>query len=365
MNEMWNKYGKLLVEYALFLKKGETVYVSSTDLATPLLKEFYKEALKVGAHVYFNTSFEDQEEIYFENASDEQLKHISPFKKEAFEHFDAYLYIISPYKTSAENTIDLARKGIAMEASKPLNTAYMKRTGSGDMKRSLCLFPTEAGAKEAGMSLEEYQEFVFNACFLNDANPTERWKKLGAKQQGIADLLNQKETIQYKGENIDLTFSAKGRIWVNSDGKSNMPSGEVFTSPVEDSVNGWVKFTVPSQHNGNRVEGVSLEIKDGEVQKWDAVIGKEVLDQVFDLPGTRFFGEMAIGTNTNIQQTTMNILFDEKIGGTVHMAIGQSYYHTGGKNESSIHWDMITDMKKDGEIYADGELIYEKGEFII
>jgi len=233
------------------------------------------------------------------------------------------------------------------------------------MKRSLCLFPTKAGAKEASMSLEAYQAFVFNACFLNEANPTAKWEELGKKQQAIVDVLNQKDEIHYLGENIDLTFSAKGRTWVNSDGKSNMPSGEVFTSPVENSVNGWVKFTVPSQHNGNRVEGVSLEIKDGEVKKWDALIGKEVLDKVFDLPGARFFGEMAIGTNMNIQQTTMNILFDEKIGGTVHMAIGQSYYHTGGKNESSIHWDMITDMKKDGKIFADGELIYEKGVFII
>ncbi|HHB52662.1 MAG TPA: aminopeptidase, partial [Saprospiraceae bacterium] len=183
-------------------------------------------------------------------------------------------------------------------------------------------------------------------------------------QQAAVDLLNKREFIQYKGEGIDISFKTTGRIWMNSDGQTNMPSGEVYTSPVEDSVNGVVQFTYPAIFQGHEVEGVTLWVKDGYVEKWEAKRGNEFLTQILKTEGARRFGEAAIGTNYDINRFTKNILFDEKIGGTIHMALGQSYLQTGGQNKSSVHWDMIAGMQNGGEIWADGEKIYQNGRFV-
>jgi aminopeptidase len=233
------------------------------------------------------------------------------------------------------------------------------------MRRSLCQFPTQASAQEAGMSLKEYENFIFQSCFLYEENPIEAWKQLGRNQQTATDYLNKCKNIHYKGPNIDIKFSTDGRTWINSDGKANMPSGEIYTAPVEDSVNGQVKFTLPSIYMGQEAEEVELDVKNGVVQSWKATRGMDLLNKVFDMPGARVFGEAAIGCNNNIQRITKNILFDEKIGGTIHMAVGQSYAQCGGKNDSSVHWDMITDMTQGGEIWADGIMIYKDGKFII
>lgn len=365
MDNIWNKYAKLLVSYCLDVKKGERVLIVSTWLAEPLLQELCKEVLIAGGHPEFSVDFQDSEKIFLDNAVEHQLKYISPFKKKAFEEFEAYLNIISPFNLRAGQHTDPQKRKIRSTAMSAINQIYMKRTGNREMKRNLCLFPTAASAQEAGMSLLEYQNFVFDACYLLEDDPVQKWLEVRNYQQKIVDFLSQKENIKYKGDSIDISFSTKGRKWINSDGRNNMPSGEVFTSPVEESVQGHIKFSYPSIYMGKEVEDVWLEVKNGEIQKWDAKRGKELLDEVFAMEGARMFGEAAIGTNKKIQKMTKNILFDEKIGGTIHMAVGQSYFHTGGKNNSPIHWDLITDMKKGGEIYADDELIYKNGEFII
>jgi aminopeptidase len=228
----------------------------------------------------------------------------------------------------------------------------------------LCQYPTLASAKAADMTLEEYADFVFKACRLDEADPVAAWLDVRKNQQGIVDKLNTCDIIRYRNERTDIRFSVKGRTWINSDGRANMPSGEVFTGPVEDSVNGIVHFDYPSVYSGFDVQGITLTVKDGLITEWDAEVGKEVLDQVFAIDGARYFGEVAIGTNYKIRQATRNILFDEKIGGTIHMAVGQSYLQSGGKNKSAIHWDMIADMKQGGEIVADGEVIYRDGHFV-
>ncbi len=184
-------------------------------------------------------------------------------------------------------------------------------------------------------------------------------------QQGLVDYLNKRKELKYIGPDLDISFSVEGRTWINSDGRSNMPSGEVFSAPIENSVNGKIKFSVPTTYNGSDIDDLELSVKDGEVVQWNASKGKTVLDTVMATPGARRFGEVAIGTNYNIQEFTRNILFDEKVGGTVHMALGQSYYQCGGKNDSSVHWDLIANMTDGGEIYADDELIYENGKFLI
>jgi aminopeptidase len=363
--DILKKYAQLITDYCLYLKPNDRLFINSTTLAEPLVKEVYRYAVRAGAHVDINMAFAEQHRIFNEEASQEQLEYVNPYMSNMMETFDAYLVIRAPFNLKEDQNIDRAKAKIKSLANKSINDAYFRRTASGEMKRSLCQFPTQASAQEANMSLEEYQEFVFNACKLYEDDPKAAWQKLGKEQQRIVDYLNKVKQITYKNEKSDITFSVDGRTWINSDGKSNMPSGEVFTGPVENSVNGVVHFDYPAIYMGQDVEDITLWVENGEVQKWDAKRGKDVLDIVFATEGARVFGEAAIGTNYNIQKATKNILFDEKIGGSIHMAVGQSYIQTGVKNQSTIHWDMISNMKNGGEIIADGALIYKDGQFLI
>jgi len=359
------RYAHLLATYCLNLKPGDKVYVTSTILAEPLVKAFYKTALAMGAHVEYHLQFSESNKIFLETASEEQLDFVSPLSMEVMKTFDAYLVIRAPYNLKEDQNNPKAKNARRSEALRELNQIYFDRTGSKSMRRCLCQYPTPASAQEAGMSLSEYEHFVYNACKLFEDDPSTAWSELGKDQQRIVDYLNKSDLIQYKNQRSDIQFSVKGRTWINSDGKSNMPSGEVFSAPEEDSVNGFVYFDYPSIFWGQEVRGISLEVSQGEIVKWHAEQGQEILDQIIEIPGARYFGEVAIGTNYQIQQATKNILFDEKIGGSIHMAIGQTYYQAGGKNESSIHWDMIANMKDSGQIFADGTLIYENGIFLI
>jgi len=214
------------------------------------------------------------------------------------------------------------------------------------------------------MSRGEYESFIFSACRLDREDPAGAWKELSASQEEVAGSLDRASRMRFVSEGTDITFSTAGRRWINSDGRRNMPSGEVFTSPVEDSGNGVVSFSFPGIHMGEEIEGVRLEVRDGLVTGWSAQKGKSLLDSIFEIDGARRFGEIAIGMNTGINRFTKNILFDEKMGGTVHMAIGASYPETGGRNESAVHWDLITDMRNGGRIYADDLCVYENGSFI-
>lgn len=365
MQSVWNKYAKLLTHYSLKLKKGERLYIKSTTLAEPLVREVYREAMKLGAHVEYTLDFKGMAPIFYHEANKDQLNYINLLTEASTRDFDAYLYIRAPFNLKEQQGIDQKKVDAKRKAMESINKVYFERTASGELKRSLCQFPTDANAQEAGMSYEEYCDFIFGACKLDQPDPIEAWKALGKKQQKIVDFLNQKQNIRYVTEGTDIRFSTKGRQWINSDGTANMPSGEVFTAPVEDSVEGHIRFSYPAIYMGHEVEGVELKVEKGEIISWDADKGKDFLDKIFIIPGSRRFGEAAIGTNYGVQKITKNILFDEKIGGSIHMAIGQSYKQCGGENESAIHWDMITDMKASGQIFADNELIYEKGKFIV
>lgn len=359
------KYADLLVNYCLELKAGDKVYIQSTTLAEPLVREVYREAIKAGAHPEVNLDFRESNRIFMNHANDDQLNYLSARTELVMNTFDAYLYIRAPYNLREDSDIDPEKRKIRSIATSPLNKIFSKRTAEGTLTRSLCQYPTNASAQEAGMSLEEYQNFVYQACHLYSENPSEAWLKIREKQQKIVDYLNDCKKINYKSKKTDISFSVDGRTWINSDGRVNMPSGEVFTGPVETSVQGVVHFDYPSIYLGKEVRGVTFHVEGGEIKKWEAEIGQKHLDEVMALEGARYFGEVAIGTNYNIQKPTKNILFDEKIGGTIHMAVGQSYIQTGGKNESVIHWDLISDMKDGGQIFADDKLIYKDGVFII
>ncbi len=367
--DVLKKYAKLLCNYCLELNGGERLYISTTTAAEALVREVYREAIQLGVHTEVDFKFREQGKIFLDNANEELLSQSPYLFEKAIHSFDAYLNIRAPFNLNETNTVDPLQKRKRSEALSNINKTYFERTANrnaaGGLKRCLCQFPTQASAQAANMSLEEYQHFVFNACHLYDENPKEEWLKIRKDQQHIKEFLDGVNTVKYKADHTDIEFSVEGRIWINSDGQTNMPSGEVFSAPVESSVNGKIHFTYPSVYMGQDVKGITLWVENGEVVKWDAEQDKEVLDSVFEISGSRFFGEVAIGTNYNIQQATRNILFDEKIGGTIHMAVGQSYKQAGGLNQSSIHWDMITDMSESGQIIADGVKIYEKGRFLI
>lgn len=362
---IYKKYATLLTDYCLSVKPNENVYIASSYLAEPLLQELLQCIYQRGARAHVNIEIQDQASIIANAASIETLKKENAIQRFIVENFDCYLVIKAPFNLRDTQHIATEKRKAISEGATEINKIYNRRTGNYEMRRSLCQFPTNASAQEAGMSLRDYENFIFNSCFLFEEDPIAAWTQLGKNQQKATDILNASSKIHYKGPNIDIQFNTLNRKWINSDGKANMPSGEIYTAPVEDSVNGWVKFTVPSIYMGQEAEMVELEVKNGIVVSWKAQRGMELLNQVFDMPGARIFGEIAIGCNTNIQQFTKNILFDEKIGGTIHMAVGQSYAQCGGKNDSPVHWDMITDMKEGGEIWANDTLIYKNGAFII
>ena len=366
-NPILEKYAKLLVNYCLAVKKNDKVHIASSYLAERLLLEVVKEVYLAGGIPVLSVEIKGVSELLLQHGEEHQLTWVNPMKKYMIENFDCYLNILAPFKKGddAKEAADVSKFKLLQQANQEINKIYFERTGNGSMRRCLCQYPTQAGADDARMTMEEYEHFVYQSCNLFEENAVDKWLEVRKTQQVYVDYLNKADKVQYLGNNIDISFSVKGRTWINSDGRANMPSGEVYTSPVEDSVNGVVHFSYPCLYNGHEVEDVTLWVKDGLIEKWQAKRGQDFLDKIFDLHGTRRFGEAAIGTNYGINRMTKNILFDEKIGGTIHMAIGQSYIQTGGKNQSSVHWDMITDMTKGGEIYADGELIYKNGFFVI
>lgn len=364
MSPNYEKYAQLLVRYCVNLQPGERLFIQSTTLAEPLVREVYRAALQAGGHCEIDLQLADQQTIFYEESNEAQLAYVPTLYGKAMEEFEAYIHIRAPFSLS-EAAPPREKNLMRQEALRPYHQLYFQRTGEGSMKRSLCLFPCPALAEAADMSLEDYTHFVFKGCKLDQPDPTAAWLEVRAKQQKIVDHLNSCTDFSYKNEHTHIRFRTSGRKWINSDGRTNMPSGEVYTSPEEDSVEGHVFFDYPAIRNGQEVRGVRLEVKSGEIVAWSAEAGQEVLDETFQIPGTRRFGEAAIGTNYDIDRFSKNILFDEKIGGTIHMAIGQSYQQCGGKNESSVHWDMIADMTQGGEIRADGQLIYQNGRFCL
>lgn len=363
-NSIVKKYANLLVNYSLGVKKGDRLLINSTYLAEELLKEVYAAALAAGAFPEFKIALNGTDKIFYDTATDAQLEYISPLSRYVYEKYDAVLNIIAPFNVKELQNTDPAKKQKCSAARAELNKLFMQRAANDELRWTLCVFPTNSEAQECGMSQAEYADFVYNCCFLYENDPIACWEKLEKDQQKLVDLLNGKTQIQYKGNGIDVKFSTQGKKWINSSGKNNMPSGEVFTAPLENSVNGVVRFSYPGIFMGQEIEDIRLEIKDGQVVKGTAAKGQELLNKVLEIPGARRFGEVAIGTNPRVNKFTKNMLFDEKMGGTIHMALGAAYPETGGTNDSAIHWDLLADMNA-GQILADGEVIYDKGKFVI
>ena len=361
-----SKFAKVLVNYSLRLKKGDFFVIQGNVVSEPLLKEVYKEAILVGAQPIINVSIEGVNEIMLKLGSDEQISYVAPFEKVINDNAQAILTIQGSSNTKGMINIDPSKLSLRSKSRSELFGTMLNRMASKELHWCGTQFPTHSAAMDANMSLWEYEEFLFDACHLNADDPVAEWKMIHDEQQKLVEILNTKKHFEFKSKDTHLTFDTEGRKWINCDGQVNFPDGEIFTSPIEKSVNGHIRFTYPAIHMGNEVEDVMLTFKDGKVINSSAMKGEEFLKKILATDdGAIMVGEIAIGTNYNIKKFTKNILFDEKLGGTIHLAVGASLPETGGVNQSSIHWDMICDMKDGGEIYADGELIYKDGKFII
>ncbi len=357
------KLARLCVRYSVDVKPREEVLIRGSALAFPLINEIFKECLLSDAYPLIMPSL-DVEYTFFKYAKEHQLKFVSPFEKLRVENIDVQITVWCQPSPKELTNIDPAKIRTHRASWRELAETFNKRYAEGKLKWTLLPYPINAQAQEANMSLEEYEDFVYSSCFVDKRDPIAEWKKISQRQEKICRFLNQISEIRMVGEDTDLTFSVKGRKWINSDGKRNMPSGEVFTAPVEKSAKGTVRFTYPGIYSGREVEDITLTFKNGKVVKASATKGDELLGQILKIDGANRIGEAAIGTNYGITRFTKNMLFDEKIGGTIHIALGNSYPESGGLNRSAIHWDLLKDMKKDGEIYADGELFYKNGKFL-
>jgi aminopeptidase len=265
MSDFESRYARLLTEWSLAVKPGQVVLIDSSYLAEPLIRQLVPAILRAGGHPDLSISIDGYERAKYEHASDEQLRFISPREKKAIETYDAIIYIRAPFNLRELESIPTSKKSLAVTARGPLKKVFMRRTADGSLTRTLCEYPTSARAQSAGMGLEEYRNFVAHACFLDEPDPVSCWQELHERQQEIVDMLNSCDIINYRGNDIDVTFSTKGRTWINSDGRTNMPSGEVFTSPVENTVNGKIRFSYPGIYMGQEISDITLEIRDGEV----------------------------------------------------------------------------------------------------
>lgn len=355
------KLAQVLVHYSLELKPGQQFSLRTSPLAEELALAAYAEAVKAGAHVFIQNSLPGAEEIFYKYASDAQLDYISPIRKLVVETFDATLYLEAEHNTRALSGVDPARMAHARRVGAPLSKLFMERAAREEVRWCLTVYPTHAMAQEADMSLSDYQDFVYGAGLLNEPDPVAAWRKEGVRQRELQAWLKGKDQVTLKGANIDLKLSIKDRRFKEADGKYNFPDGEIFTGPVEESANGWVRFRYPAIYGGQEITDIELWFENGKVVKETASKNQELLTATLNTDqGARYLGEWGIGTNYGIQRFTKNMLFDEKIGGTIHFAVGASYPETGGQNDSGVHWDMLCDMAE-SEIVVDGELFYKNG----
>ena len=366
MDPRITKHSEIMIDYSLKLKAGEKLVINANLETLPMVKECYRIALKRGAFPEIVIGSEDFQEILLKYGSDEQIQYIPASAYKKYEDVDAVLHILGNSNTRALNSIPGEKLKLAAQGRTELMKLFYGREDKGELRWTLTLCPTMANAQEAGMSFCDYENFVYDSCGLNHEDPVVYWNNIDKEQDRICKILNTKKHFKFISEGTDLSLSTEGRIWENCSGIVNFPDGEVFTGPVEDSVEGTIRFSFPGIYNGKEIEDIKLTFKKGKVVKATAEKGEDLLHQLLETDkGAKYVGEIAVGTNHNITKFTKNILFDEKLGGTIHLAIGKSYAATGGKNESAIHWDMICDMSKNGKIYADRELIYENGKFLI
>ena len=364
MSERLRRLAEVLVGHSGRVERGDLVVVEGTTNVAPLLEEICGAVIRAGAHPATRV-VPELEDLLLTEGSDEQVDWVPPGSREDVEQADVWIVVEAPSNTKALTAIDPERQARAQRARKELRERYLERAHAGELRWVLTAYPTNAAAQDAEMSLAEYEEFLYAAAFLDDGDPVARWREFSERLDRVVDLLAGKDELRVVAEDTDLTFRIGDRTWVASKGHENFPDGEVFTAPLDDSAQGRIRFTFPAVFRGRQVEDVRLRFEGGEVVEATASRGEDFLREMVALDeGARRVGELAFGLNEAIRVFTRNILFDEKIGGTMHLALGSAYAECGGVNRSALHWDMICDLRSGSEVYADGELVYRDGRFV-
>ena len=364
------KLARVLVEYSTGVKPKQLVRLTGDPVATPLLEALYEACLRAGAYPYVKCSPDSLSDLFYEYASEDQLKYVSPLAIDEISKIDVSIGLWAENNTKSLSRVDPKKQGAASAARVPVMDIFMNRAAKGDLKWCGTQFPTLASAQDAEMSLRQYEDFVFGAGHLDKADPVAVWREIEKRQQKVVDYLNGKKQVRFQTANgTDLTVTVDGMKWINCCGHENFPDGEVFTGPNLDApdggVNGVVRYSFPAVHHGREVHGIELTFEKGKVVKAKAERNEEFLLAMLDQDErARYLGEIAIGTNYSITQYSKNTLFDEKIGGTFHAAVGAGYPETGNRNKSGLHWDMVCDLRTGGTITVDGEVISRDGKFV-
>ena len=359
---------KVLVRYSTNVQKDEVVRLRMPTVAEPLALAVYKEVLKVGAYPVMRLFSTEAQEVLGRHGNPDQLAYCNPFDLQEVKKINAEIVALGSRNTRGMTNVDPKKQAVMSKARGRMLKVFMQRSAKNDETKLRWVgtqFPCHASAQDAEMSLEEYADFVFKAGLLHLPNPVTAWKKVRTQQQRMVDYLDKAKEVRFVAPGTDIRFGVAKRKWINCDGTNNFPDGEVFTGPIESATEGEILFTFPAVAQGREVNDVWLKFKGGKVVDADASKGRDFLYQMMDQDkGARTLGELAIGTNYGITKFTRNILFDEKIGGTVHVALGAAYPDSGGTNESALHWDMICDLRKGGHIEVDGKIIARNGKLL-
>jgi aminopeptidase len=357
---------ELVLDHSLRLEPGSVLRIEGEAVAgAPLIVPLHREATKRGIHCYTALDLNGLKEILVAEGSDDQLEFVSPIELRELDAIDASITIWSEVNTRSFTRADTDRRQRQLNAQRQFAIRRRDRIASGEHRWCGTLSPTEGHAQDADMSLEDYEDFVFRACHVHDDDPVGHWGRVGERLQARAEELGSVRELRIVGEDTDLTVVVEGRTWRAAYGRQNVPDGEVYTSPVETGVNGTIRFGFPAVFGGREIDDARLELENGRVVAAEAAGGQDYLRSLLELDeGASGVGEIAFGLNYEIDRFTRNILFDEKIGGTMHMALGMGFEALGGQNRSALHLDLICDLRREGEVYADGELVWRSGEFL-
>ena len=365
-DERVEKLAEILVDYSIGVKEKNLVSIRGSYVAEPLILAIYRRCLDKGAYPTIRATIPQAEAVLYRFAKDHQLDYVWETDKWMTENVDCFFSIISDTNTRQLSKIDPSKQTRVATARKPIMERFLQRAADGELRWNVTLFPTEAHAQEAEMSLAEYEDFYFGACLVDAADPVAEWKKVAERHAKLIAWIQGRKEVHLEGEGTDLTLGIADRIFLPADGKENFPDGEIFTGPEENKTNGHVTFTYPAIYGGVAVEGIRLDFENGRVVDASAEKNEDYLIKTLDTDeGARVLGELGIGTNYGIESFTGEILLDEKIGGTIHLALGASYPESGGTNDSAVHWDMVCDLRRGGRITVDGDTLMEDGKLLV
>ena len=357
---------KILVEYSTEIQPGQLVQLDANVEGLPLVLALYRAILEHGAHPWLDLGVEETEELLYSFAGDAQLEYIPPFLWDINEAVNACITVWTDANSKRLNQVDAVKQALRAKSRHALMNRLFERMASKELRWVGTAYPTNSAAQTAEMSLRAYEDFVYGACLVAESDPIGAWKAISKRQQTLIDWLAKGKELHLQSEDTDLRMRFADRPWENCDGRENFPDGEIFTSPIEESVEGHIRFSYPACYRGRQVEDVRLWFEKGKVVKATAAKNEAFLHEMLAIDeGARFVGEFAFGTNPGIQIFTGDTLFDEKIGGTVHLALGKGYLETGSLNDSAIHWDMVCDLRNGGRVLVDGETFAENGAFTV